>query len=352
MKKFCRKKAGILMAAMLCLASCGAADKAENDFVQVAPVSLENSEKPQRAAGADEAAGAADSGAALNNAGTNTNTNTSTDYNGNGIANAGEPADAETDTLINPEGMTLAERIRTPEGYERTAAESGSFMEFLRDYPLKEDGSEILYYDGSKKTSRNHAAVFAMHLGNRDLQQCADSVMRIYAEYLRQNGEQDKIAFNFVSGFLFDYQTYLNGNKVKVEGNRVSWVSDAKKEDTDEVFEQYLNTVFNYASTISLKAEAEKMSIDEAQAGDIFIRAGSPGHVVMIVDVCENGATGKKAFLLAQGYMPAQEFHVLKNELHGDDPWYYEDEITYPFRTPEYVFTEDCLMRPGYLNSF
>ena len=56
----------------------------------------------------------------------------------------------------------------------------------------------------------------------------------------------------------------------------------------------------------------------------------------------------EKAFLLAQGYMPAQEFHVLKNPLHEDDPWYYVSELSYPLRTPEYTFNEGSLMRPGY----
>jgi hypothetical protein len=68
----------------------------------------------------------------------------------------------------------------------------------------------------------------------------------------------------------------------------------------------------------------------------------------MVVDTCEKD--GKKAFLLAQGYMPAQQFHVLINEEHEDDPWYYEDEIKYPFITPEYIFMEPCLRRPGYLD--
>ena len=64
----------------------------------------------------------------------------------------------------------------------------------------------------------------------------------------------------------------------------------------------------------------------------------------MIVDVCED-LEGNKAFLLAQGYMPAQEFHVLKNEQHEEDPWYYTDELEYPFRTPEYTFDEGALKR-------
>jgi len=76
--------------------------------------------------------------------------------------------------------------------------------------------------------------------------------------------------------------------------------------------------------------------------------SGSPGHVVMVLDVCEN-AEGQRAFLLGQGYMPAQQFHVLKNPAHEEDPWYYTDEITYPFLTPEYTFDEGSFMRPVYL---
>ena len=83
--------------------------------------------------------------------------------------------------------------------------------------------------------------------------------------------------------------------------------------------------------------------------GDVFLKSGSPGHVVMVADVCENGA-GQRAFLLAQGYMPAQQFHVLANPLHGDDPWYYTAEVTYPFATPEYTFEEGSFRRMNYLD--
>ena len=69
----------------------------------------------------------------------------------------------------------------------------------------------------------------------------------------------------------------------------------------------------------------------------------------MVLDICEN-ENGKKAILLAQGYMPAQEFHILKNPEHGDDPWYYEDEITYPLKTPEYTFEKESLKHLCYLD--
>jgi len=67
----------------------------------------------------------------------------------------------------------------------------------------------------------------------------------------------------------------------------------------------------------------------------------------MVVDICEN-EKGEKAFLLAQGYMPAQEFHILRNQKNPDNPWYYANEITYPFRTPEYTFQEGSLKRLKY----
>lgn len=43
--------------------------------------------------------------------------------------------------------------------------------------------------------------------------------------------------------------------------------------------------------------------------------------------------------------MPVQEFHVLQNPAHKDDPWYYADELTYPFCTPDYTFDEGSLKR-------
>ena len=122
----------------------------------------------------------------------------------------------------------------------------------------------------------------------------------------------------------------------------------ASPSDSDDTFENYLNTVFTYASTISLANESKPINESEIEIGDIFIKAGSPGHVVMVADICEKD--GKKAFLLAQGYMPAQQFHVLINEAHPGDPWYYEDEIIYPFHTPEYTFDKGSLMRPQYLD--
>lgn len=250
--------------------------------------------------------------------------------------------------LIDSEGMTLQTRILTPEGYSRVPAEAGSLTEFIREYPLKEDGSPVLLYDGREKGNQSaHQAVFALPIEAVDLQQCADSVMRIYAEYYYQTGQPEKIAFHFTNGFLAEYVRWRDGERIKVDGNQVQWVQSATRDDSYESFVEYMKMVFCYAGTLSMEAESEEIDCSQMRVGDVFLKGGSPGHVVMVIDICENEA-GQRAFLLGQGYMPAQEFHVLKNPKHEEDCWYYEEEITYPFRTPEYTFRQGSCRRLDY----
>lgn len=252
------------------------------------------------------------------------------------------------DGIIRPEGMTLETRFAEPEGFLRIQAEDGSLADFLRDYPLKEDGSPVLLYDGAEKGNQwAHAAVFELPIENEDLQQCADSIMRVYAEYFWESGQQERIAFHFTNGFYAEYTRWRDGERIQVDGNEVTWVRTAGYDDSYEAFKKYLRYVFSYAGTLSMDGETEPISLEEMRVGDVFLKGGSPGHVVMVVDLCEN-TEGKRAFLLAQGYMPAQEFHVLKNPLHEDDPWYYVDDVEFPFWTPEYTFEAGSLRRLDY----
>lgn len=251
-------------------------------------------------------------------------------------------------SFIDSTGSTLVTRIKTPEGYSRILCEDNSFLEYLRNFPLKEDGSPVLLYDGSEKGNQSaHVAVFDMNISNKDLQQCADSVIRMYAEYYYANQQYDKIKFHFVSGFLCEYEKWRDGYRIKVSGNDVSWKKTKGYDDSYETFEKYLDTVFSYASTLSLDTESSKIDIDDLQIGDVFLKGGSPGHVVMVVDICEN-EQGEKAFLLAQGFMPAQEFHILNNPVSESDPWYYVNEVEYPFQTSQYTFDEGSLKRLDY----
>ena len=109
-------------------------------------------------------------------------------------------------TLIRSEGTSVLVRIVPPWGYTRIGVKEGSFGEYLRNLPLRSHGSRVHYFDGGEKRNRKvYCAVVDLDIGNRDLQQCADAVIRLRAEYLYHRKAYDKIHFNFTNGFRADY---------------------------------------------------------------------------------------------------------------------------------------------------
>jgi len=251
----------------------------------------------------------------------------------------------EKQGVINSGGSTLKERIMPPEGFERIEAKEGTFGDFLRNLPLKPDGTKVLYYNGGIKRNEVYAAVVDMEIGDKDLQQCADAVIRLRAEYLYKNRLFQKIRFNFTSGFTAEYSRWAEGYRIMVRDNQASWVKKTGYSDGYTTFRAYLDTVFTYAGTLSLSGELKPVKIEQMEIGDVFIRGGSPGHCVIVVDMAANKTTGEKLFLLAQSYMPAQDIHILKNpENKALSPWYslnFGDLLL----TPEWVFENDELKR-------
>lgn len=259
-----------------------------------------------------------------------------------GVLAKGQSSDIRD--FIDPAGTTLETRIRVPDGYIRTKIEDDSIGAFLRNYEMKEDGSPVLLYNGKPKGRRSQVAVFTLPLEAEDLQQCADSVMRVWGEYYYARGEFGQIRFTLGDDFTADFSTWSQGNGILVEDDVISWTDSERNDESYESFQRFMRMVFAYSGTLNMAEDSRPIGLDELQIGDIFIKGGSPGHVVMVVDLCEN-ADGEKAFLLAQGHMPAQEFHVLKNPLHEGDPWYYASEVNYPFKTADYTFGEGSLKR-------
>ncbi len=237
----------------------------------------------------------------------------------------------------------IEKRIPPPAGFERVGVEAGSFDDWLRHLPLKADGAPVQLFDGRKKADQAvHAAVIDIDTGGRDLQQCADAVIRLRAEYLFSRGKSDAIVFHFTSGDAARYADWRKGLRPEVSGNKVRWARKAAPDDTHASFRKYLDTVFAYAGTQSLERELEKREkVAEMRIGDVFIRGGSPGHAAIVVDMASRkGPDGSDelVFLLAQGYMPAQDIHVLKNPNdRALSPWYpvgFGDKL----RTPEWEF--------------
>jgi hypothetical protein len=60
------------------------------------------------------------------------------------------------------------------------------------------------------------------------------------------------------------------------------------------------------------------------------------------MDVAQH-RSGKKVFLLAQSYMPAQDIHILKNPA-SQTPWY-DADFGSRLITPEWIFNTGSLMQ-------
>jgi hypothetical protein len=232
---------------------------------------------------------------------------------------------ANTTTIIKTKTVNPYKQIRLiplPAGFARVKTDLTSFSTYLRNISLKEQTTVYLYNGQPKYNQTAQYAVLNISVGNTDLQQCADAVMRLRAEYLFEQKMFDLIAFsdndNTVYKFTFPY------NK--------------------EHFDKYLNKVFGMCGSASLSKQLKPVNNFAAiKPGDVLIRGGFPGHAVIVMDVAVNDA-GKKIYLLAQSYMPAQDIHVLKNPDNENlSPWYEVNEY-HTIQTPEYAFTQNELM--------
>ncbi len=249
--------------------------------------------------------------------------------------------ESQNDNLvyINQDGKTIEERFIPPENYYRPISTPNGFSHYLRDLKLKSHDSKSEYYNGEYKSSEDvYCAVLDQAIGNKDLHQCADAIIRLKAEYLWDTKQYDKIAFNLTNGMRVNYNKWLEGFRVKVEGNKTSWYKASERDVSYNNFWSYLEFIFTYAGTASLSKEMQSKSINEAQIGDVFIRGGFPGHAVIIIDEVIHQETYEKLFLLAQSYMPAQQMQILVNpKKEGIDPWYSLNNIK-TLETPEWTF--------------
>jgi len=208
-----------------------------------------------------------------------------------------------------PELMTLEARFPAPPGFERVSVKADTFEEWLRGLPVRTDRRRVLAYNG-RPLRRPSAAVIFLDVGKRDLQQCADSAIRLHAEYLWHRGLAAKAAYHFTSGDRSDWADWQRGERFKIAGSKVKRVRGARRQNDHRTYRGWLTHLFRYAGTRSLARDSDAVGSRPFRAGDFFVQPGGPGHAVMILDVAED-ANGRQAALIGQGFMPAEDFHVV-----------------------------------------
>ncbi|MBX2810355.1 MAG: DUF4846 domain-containing protein [Myxococcales bacterium] len=234
---------------------------------------------------------------------------------------------------------TLPERLVPPVGYQRVHLSPTSFGAWLRKLSVKPGRPDVHLYNGRKKHNQSaHWLVLDIDVGKRDLQQCADAVMRLFAEW-QWDGEQfDRICFRYTSGHKVSWSDWSLGYRPKIRGRSVILRRRGVPDARYRAFRAYLNSIFMYAGTASMARDLVPV-VDplEVQPGDVFIQGGNPGHAVLVVDVVENESSQRR-LALVQSYMPAQEIHVLRNP-KADGPWYNVGDVNRPLKTPEWTFS-------------
>ena len=213
--------------------------------------------------------------------------------------------------------------VPLPAGYRRINGSDSGFAKWLRQVPLKTDNKVYLYNGQLKGNQSAQYAVLDIPIGNKDLQQCADAVMRLRAEYFYRDRRYSQIWFADNSGKKYVCPANVNAKQ----------------------FEQYLEKVYAWCGTLSLEKQLKKVPVfGDIQPGDVLIKGGSPGHAVTVMDVAINAA-GEKIYLLSQSYMPAQSIHILKNPMdEALSPWYKAGNEAV-IETPEWSFTRQQLRR-------
>ncbi|CAA6827344.1 MAG: Unknown protein [uncultured Aureispira sp.] len=240
---------------------------------------------------------------------------------------------------------SIQNQVPTPSEYKRIPLGKTSFGTWLRGLSLLPKKAKVLLFNGQEKPYQQGAyRVLDIDIGSRDLQQCADAIMRLVAEYHYSKKNYAAIHFNYTSGHSIRFSDWSKGKKPFIKGSNVRFSAFNNRTNTSyKNFKKYLTNVYCYAGTASLSKELRSKAVSDISLGDIFIWGSFPGHAVMVMDVAQHQTTGKKIFLLAQSYMPAQSIHLLQN--FNDSllsPWYSED-FGPQLLTPEWTFDRNTL---------
>ncbi len=214
---------------------------------------------------------------------------------------------------VDEKSNILKGRLLVPKGFAREITNENTWEHFIQNQALEKFGSPILKHDGTKiLDQKHHVGTLTYDVGEKDLQQCADALIRLRAEYLFGQKRYNEIGFNFTSGNHFTWKSYAEGERPLINGNNVKFIKRAPENALSSYsdFRQYLDIIYNYAGTISLSKELkDSKSSAELNIGDLIITPGSPGHTVMIADKISDGENEKYA--LIEGFTPAQSIHVL-----------------------------------------
>jgi len=219
-------------------------------------------------------------------------------------------------------------------GYTVFADEAESWTEWLRLLPLAAPGTPVRNHRGEivvPGDDEHLAAVVAIDIGTQDLQQSADVILRLYAEW---RWWIDDLHMLYLSDTQVELplQKWAAGERLAASDGKPAWVRQpepkAKLEYAD--FRAYLDSVFPWSDSQALLAESIPLDPEKLAPGSFFLHEGHPAQVLIVLDVA-TAPDGKRAMLLAQALNPAENLHVIRP--NRDSVWF-PVRIDQPVRVP------------------
>ncbi|MEE2757279.1 MAG: DUF4846 domain-containing protein [Myxococcota bacterium] len=243
-------------------------------------------------------------------------------------ADGGKAADAHSNlypwlehlTGPRPKTISLKERFPTPPGYKRTELQAGSFGSWLRTLPVRLDRAHVLSYD-HQRLVRPSKAIVLLDVGKRDFQQCADSIIRLHGEYLWHKNKAHKARYHFTDGQPTSWRGWVRGERFRAVGHRLKKYRGRSRANHYKNYRRWLTYIFIYAGTRSMKYDSSPVEAGDLKPGDFFVRPGGPGHAVFLLDTAVN-ESGQTIGLIGQGFMPAEDFHILYGQNTVDSVWF------------------------------
>ena len=236
--------------------------------------------------------------------------------------------------------------ISLPPGFNYVVDGDSAYSNWLLDLKLKKSKTVYLYNGELKSNQDAQYGVLNIDIGKKDMVQCADAAMKLKADHLFEKHLYDQIKFLATSGDEISFESWLKGIRWKEQSARlVSYNIHKEGSNIQQEYDSFMELVFSYCGTYSLSKQLKAVNDSRSiQPGDVFVYGGFPGHAVTVMAVAKNEEE-ERIFLLSQGYMPAQDIHILKNYANTDQtPWYKVSGL-YPLYTPQWQFEKGSLKR-------